>query len=520
MTAIFSLAPFLYLLFDRFLLITGEEIVKAWYYGEIVNLQEGQVHSAIFKNQGLLNQSPYIKSVVLVDQANPSRHLFSIGVQQKPLSKEFVSEQYHVGDSIVSVRNGFLSNLVFAKLPGKNGLFIFYEISSDFLIWSFLITLAFGILFVTYLMSLTAKVNAIERKKREVLRSDLLKRLSHDVNSPLLALSGISLQTKRYDADLYLRIEKSIESIRQLFAQTDKLDKRILEENADTATAYSNESAIDRDFEKVPVAPFLKDLYYQKRSEFSSREGLTFEISGLEDVLDCFVEINPADFKRHISNIFKNSIESMDGNLTKTLKMEIFNDDHSIIVKVSDSGKGIEESLLPNIGRKGFSNGKSGGRGLGLHFALESIKHWNGSFSIESEVGKGTSISIRLPKCETPIWFTSRINFSESKKIVFLDDDTAMLDRWISKYQLRSENCLSFKAAAEFENWFESGGQYEDELEFVFDYHLDGTNTGAAVIKKYGLERESTIATSSFLDKDIITSATSGGFKVFPKVLI
>jgi hypothetical protein len=175
----------LYFIFDKFLNVTGQEIVKAWYYGEIVNLQEGQILPAIAKNQNFLEKSPFLTSVVLIDASKPHKNLFSVGQITKPISKAYLEESQHSEQTITSYRTGFLSYSVFVKLPGKHGLFLIYDVWSGFLIFSYWIAVALSTLLVVYLIMITIKVTNFERKKREELRTDLLNRLSHDVNSPL-----------------------------------------------------------------------------------------------------------------------------------------------------------------------------------------------------------------------------------------------------------------------------------------------------------------------------------------------
>ena len=316
--AIVALAGGFYFIFDSFLLTTGEEIAKAWYYGEIVNLQEGQILPAIAKNQNFFEKSPFIKSVVLIDIKDPERNLFSVGEYPKAVTKNLLNEATKNKDMLTSFRSGFLAHRVLARLPANNGLFIIYEISSNFLIWSYFFTLAISLLFVIYLISITTKVTNSERKKQEQLRTDLLGRLAHDINSPLLAISGLSLKVKKIDNELHLRIEQATESIRRLFAQTGKLDRKLLENSISA-------SVTDEDIELIPLAPALLEFLIQKRSEYLSEAGLKFDFSIPDNTHDKFVKINLDEFKRHLSNILKNAIEATRSELKKEISIVVLN---------------------------------------------------------------------------------------------------------------------------------------------------------------------------------------------------
>jgi signal transduction histidine kinase len=75
--------------------------------------------------------------------------------------------------------------------------------------------------------------------------------------------------------------------------------------------------------------------------------------------------------------------------------------DDFVMISVSDTGVGIPEEDLPYI-FDDFYRGKSGqsverGSGLGLAISLRIIETHNGSISVESELGKGSTFVIRLP---------------------------------------------------------------------------------------------------------------------------
>jgi len=54
---------------------------------------------------------------------------------------------------------------------------------------------------------------------------------------------------------------------------------------------------------------------------------------------------------------------------------------------------------MPYIGKRGLSFHKNvAGQGLGLSHAIETIKSWGGQLSIQSELMKGTSITLLIKK--------------------------------------------------------------------------------------------------------------------------
>jgi signal transduction histidine kinase len=98
-----------------------------------------------------------------------------------------------------------------------------------------------------------------------------------------------------------------------------------------------------------------------------------------------------------IENISKNAIDAMEGNgeirysITETVK--------SVIVDISDTGKGIPRNLFKKIFNPGFTT-KKRGWGMGLSLAKRIIEEFhNGKIYVRnSEVGKGTCFRIVLNK--------------------------------------------------------------------------------------------------------------------------
>jgi signal transduction histidine kinase len=63
---------------------------------------------------------------------------------------------------------------------------------------------------------------------------------------------------------------------------------------------------------------------------------------------------------------------------------------------VSDDGSGIPADLLPRIFEPRFSTTTSGS-GLGLAIVRRLVEGWGGTIDVESEVGRGTRVTIQVP---------------------------------------------------------------------------------------------------------------------------
>jgi signal transduction histidine kinase len=98
-----------------------------------------------------------------------------------------------------------------------------------------------------------------------------------------------------------------------------------------------------------------------------------------------------------IENLLKNALDAMEGK--GSIQVKIKNEIASIIVDVSDSGKGISSQNIGNVFKPGFTT-KKRGWGLGLSLSKRIIEQYHkGELSVKhSEPGKGTTFRIVLKK--------------------------------------------------------------------------------------------------------------------------
>ncbi len=76
--------------------------------------------------------------------------------------------------------------------------------------------------------------------------------------------------------------------------------------------------------------------------------------------------------------------------------------DGYVEIKISDTGVGIPEKSLSKIFDPFFTTKEVGkGTGLGLNVAYNIIKKHNGTIDVQSEIGKGTAFTLRIPTIET-----------------------------------------------------------------------------------------------------------------------
>lgn len=108
--------------------------------------------------------------------------------------------------------------------------------------------------------------------------------------------------------------------------------------------------------------------------------------------------LDASQIERVIMNMIINAAEAMngDGELVLTTRSKLGDDSVELIFR--DNGPGISEENIEKIFDPFFTTKDVGhGTGLGLAISYGVVKAHNGTISVASEIGKGTTFTVRLP---------------------------------------------------------------------------------------------------------------------------
>ena len=112
---------------------------------------------------------------------------------------------------------------------------------------------------------------------------------------------------------------------------------------------------------------------------------------------DVIVRMNASLFEWVIENLCKNAVDAMEGSGTITLTLT--DEGQRAVIEVQDTGKGIKKKDINNVFTPGFTT-KKRGWGLGLSLAKRIVEEYHKGriFVKQSEIGKGTTFRIEMPK--------------------------------------------------------------------------------------------------------------------------
>lgn len=110
------------------------------------------------------------------------------------------------------------------------------------------------------------------------------------------------------------------------------------------------------------------------------------------------VNVDAAQIQQVSMNIILNAVEAMNGTGELTITTGLTDDKKYIFSSFTDTGCGIAKENLSKIFEPFFSTKKTGrGTGLGLSISYGIIKKHHGEIEVTSELGKGTTFTIKLP---------------------------------------------------------------------------------------------------------------------------
>ena len=229
----------------------------------------------------------------------------------------------------------------------------------------------------------------LERKNKELMQTKKLAAIgtlasgvAHELNNPLnnIYLSAQVL-TKEAGEGCSREVKAAVSDI---VGQTERV-KRIVSDLLDFARGREPQ------FRAVELKDLIMDSY---RHLGSSRNLEKIRFSLNINSSQATVRADQGQVEQVFANLFANAVDAMGG--VGELFVTIRSSEQSVIITVSDSGRGIQQESIEKIFEPFFTT-KDKGTGLGLAIVYNIIKKHKGDITVESEVGKGTTFTLTLP---------------------------------------------------------------------------------------------------------------------------
>ncbi len=140
-----------------------------------------------------------------------------------------------------------------------------------------------------------------------------------------------------------------------------------------------------------------------------------------------FVKGNSAELREVIVNLILNSVEAIEKN--GYISIISSSSGNRVLIEVKDNGKGIPPYQLDKVFDPFFTTKGVSGTGLGLSFVYGIVKKHKGEVKINSEVGKGTTVSIYFPKAKGKLKEKEKIEEEKiPMRILVIEDEEYVID--------------------------------------------------------------------------------------------
>ena len=233
------------------------------------------------------------------------------------------------------------------------------------------------------------RTEELRKTENQLIQSDKVASLgklaagvAHEINSPLtgiLTYSSLLLQAKREG-------DPEREDLEVIVNETDRC-KKIVKGLLDFArqteplkTLSDINEVIGKSIDLISHQASLQNVKIEKRVK--------------PDLPKTMIDVG--QIQQVFINILLNAIEAMPNGGTLTVSSGI--EDEMVALRFTDTGVGIPEENLPKILDPFFTTKEQGkGTGLGLSVSYGIIERHRGKLGVKSQVGKGTTFTVKLP---------------------------------------------------------------------------------------------------------------------------
>ena len=270
-------------------------------------------------------------------------------------------------------------NKIEIKIDDHTTQHLYYEDSTLLRRLSFFPYIQLAVLILFFAIAYFALMS-IKRAEQNKVWVGLSKETAHQLGTPI---SSLMAWTQLLES---MGVDKSI------VTDMDKDVKRL----STIADRFSKIGSMP-DKELVPINEAVTSSLEYMRARIPKRVSLHIHTN---DQTNNGVMLSQTLFAWVMENLTKNAVDAMDGE--GRLDITVEDSPNNAIILVKDTGKGIARKNFKNVFNPGFTT-KKRGWGLGLTLVKRIIEEYhNGQIYVkESELGKGTTFGIELPKVKS-----------------------------------------------------------------------------------------------------------------------
>lgn len=247
---------------------------------------------------------------------------------------------------------------------------------------------------------------SVERKE-ESQRADFISTASHEMRTPVAAIEGyLSLALNDKVANIDAKARDYLEKAHASTQHLGQLFQDLL------TSAKAEDGRLTSHPRVVEIGAFAEQLVNDLKFS-AEKKGLFLESNlsslgaGPESMKTVrplyYATVDPDRMREVITNLFDNAVKYTD---TGKISIGLTGNDRVVQFSIKDTGNGIPAEDIPHLFQKFYRVDNSatrtiGGTGLGLFICRKIVELYQGRIWVESEIGKGSTFFINLPRLTT-----------------------------------------------------------------------------------------------------------------------
>ena len=421
-----------------------------------------------------------------------------------------------------------LSGALFTDRPHRKFLVVVFALLfpmqiSDILVFHQFYSFAYFVKFYPLVNGLAFAWVVLDRGQKELRETSVLLRetqqleefrkqtsqLAHDIRSPLLALDAVT----RLAHQSLPENQRSL--LRNAVSRIQHICFQLVSYSKGEASGLIGGKTFQPRIWPQPLCALIEPVLLEKGLQLKKAHSIHWKPT--EAHYSYFCEVPPQEFTRVLSNLIDNALDALGD--AGAVEITVSADKKQLRVDVSDNGKGIVPELLPKVAEYGFTEGKEGGSGLGLYHARKSVESWRGELQIESSVGRGTKVSLLLPRVEQPNWCICSLTLPRQGTVLIVDDEDLIHSTWDLRLIPYALKTVHLKSPEELQDWLHQNRAGLDEpWTLLLDCSFVGSpKTGLNLIEDLDLRHQAILVTAQFDHPSIVQACKDKAIRLLPK---
>lgn len=276
------------------------------------------------------------------------------------------------------------------EFPTK-GSYVFSSVR--FIIPTLVLTLILLIIFLGTI------ILAFRQKKLTEMKTDFINNMTHELKTPI---STISLAGQMLSDPSIRKSPTSLQHLSEVITEESKR-LRFQVEKVLQMSVFDNTNSAALRLKEINANSIISNVVNTFKIKVEKYGGT---LTSMLEAEDAEIKVDEMHFTNIIFNLLDNAVKYMDSD--REPQLEISTRDISgkrLEIRIKDNGIGIKKDDLKRIFEK-FYRVSTGNRhdvkgfGLGLAYVKKMITLFNGTITVESEHGKGSTFIITLPLAE------------------------------------------------------------------------------------------------------------------------